>query len=548
MIASHVTTCDGLLYAVCIGAALAWLEKQRDAINAMNVFPVPDGDTGTNMWHTLHSAYSALDASPITHIGQASDVLARGALRGARGNSGTILSMLLRGFANGLADHDTMDAAQLKVACASAVQYAYDTVTAVMSPVEGTILTVARLAAVGVADEAETDLGRLMERLLHHAQLALAQTPDLLPVLRQAGVVDSGGAGLVALIEGIVRFRQGESLEITQRATMVLPADWQHALEPDDEQGYGYDVQFLMLGTALDVKKVRQELSAMGWSPLIDGDSSLIKVHIHVHNPAEPIGYAIAQGAQLDDIVVENMQRQYLDYVGARQQRESAMTLTDDIAVVTTVTGDGLHALMREYGAAAVIAGGQTMNPSVEDFVHQVSALPNRQVILLPNNGNVVLTAAQVAQFLPERTIMVVPSKTIPQGIAALIAFWNRAEAATLEEVSATMRAALGSVQTLEITTASRDVADRQIRQGEWLGLLNDVPQFSGTDMRDILLRLLHQADTASRELISLYYGADVTAAEAETMHAVVSREFPAQSVELLAGGQPLYPYIVSLE
>ena len=551
MIAVTATTCDGTFFALCIQAGLSWLEVHRDAVNAMNVFPVPDGDTGTNMWHTLQSGMSAVMAAPSEHIGQVSDTLARGALRGARGNSGTILSMLLRGFADALAGQPDMDAALFREACDNAVKYAYATVSSVMSPVEGTILTVARVAAerLHAEDEGTQDLRHLTEHLLHHAQIALEDTPNQLPVLKAANVVDSGGYGLVTIMDGVVRFLDGESIttSISAQPTPVAQ-NWQQALVPEDEQGYGYDVQFLMLGDALDVQKVRQDISAMGWSPLIDGDNTLIKVHIHVHNPADPIGYAITQGAQLDDIVVENMQKQYLAYVAQREQREVPTTLTDDIGVITVAAGDGLAEILTQYGAASVIHGGQTMNPSVDDFVNAIRVLPHKNIILLPNNGNVILTANQVAPLMPERNIVVVGSKTIPQGMSALLAYWDRREGMPLDETSTLMKRVLGNVKTLEVTTASRDVRESNIQKGEWLGLLNDVPKVSGTDLQDVLLRLLHAADVESNELVSMYWGADINEHEAKAMQLAVQQTFPAQTVELLHGGQPLYPYIVSVE
>jgi hypothetical protein len=389
----------------------------------------------------------------------------------------------------------------------------------------------------------------LTERLLHHAQIALEDTPNQLAVLKAAQVVDSGGYGLVTILAGVVRFLEGDTLVTSATMpAMSIATNWQEALVPEDEQGYGYDVQFLMLGESLDVQKVRQDISAMGWSPLIDGDNTLIKVHIHVHNPADPLGYAIGQGAQLDDIVVENMQKQYLAYVAQRQQRETVQELTDDIGVITVAAGEGLVDILTEYGAANVIHGGQTMNPSVDDFVNAIRALPHKNIILLPNNSNVILTANQVAPLLPERNIAVVGSKTIPQGMAALLAYWDRREGMPLEETASVMKRVLGNVKSLEVTTASRDVPDSHIKKGEWLGLINDVPKVSGEDLANIVVRLLNLAEAGRSELITLYWGADVDETTSKAMQSTVQAAFPAQTVELLYGGQSLYPYILSVE
>lgn len=538
MIASTARVCDGLLFGLCMQAALLWLEQHREVVNAMNVFPVPDGDTGTNMWHTLHSAYQMASRTPSRHIGHVSDELAKGALRGARGNSGTILSMLLRGFANGLRDVETMDAQAFAAACQSAVDYAYKTVRTVMPPVEGTILTVAQMAAEGITSLEHLDLYEMFAAFVAQARAALQKTPDLLPVLRQAGVVDSGGYGLVVMLEGIQRFLDGEPLgnaEVALEPKITLP--FQIA-----EDEYGYDVQFLMIGENLPLDQIRRDISAMGWSPLVDGDASLVKVHIHVDNPAVPLDYAIRLGVQLDDIVVENMQRQAL----ARRQIKQP-DLVDSVGVVCVAAGDGLQRLMREYGAAEVVAGGQTMNPSVEALAEAAKRLPMRQIIFLPNNRNVILTAQQAAALLPNRTCHVISTRSVPQGMAALLAYLDTQQQ-SVDEIINRMSAAAQHVITLEVTIASRDVAEDGIRKGQWLGLRDGTPAAHGDDLAQVVLALLEETNAADHELLTIFMGADLAEPQAAALRSHLEQRYPYLDIEWLHGGQPLYPLLMSLE
>jgi uncharacterized protein len=319
---------DGKLLKWLLAAGVHWLEHHKQQVNNMNVFPVPDGDTGTNMLLTIRKAYQQIATSDEGHAGIVFEKIARGALTGARGNSGTILSMLLRGFAQVVKDNEVLDAKAFVQGCQGAVTYAYDTVRSVMEPVEGTILTVAResVESLKTFAEGETNLKVLLTHMIGAAYQSLENTPNLLPKLKEAGVVDSGGMGLVYILEGMKRFLDGEPVTFDDASSRVVVAEneaWQTALIPDDEAGYGYDVQFLMIGKNMDVSQVRQDISAMGWSPLIDGDNQLIKVHVHVHNPGEPLSYAIGLGIELDDIVVENMQAQYLQYVQERSEREA---------------------------------------------------------------------------------------------------------------------------------------------------------------------------------------------------------------------------------
>ncbi|MEO1289531.1 MAG: DAK2 domain-containing protein, partial [Chloroflexota bacterium] len=518
---------DGRMLKWMLAAGVFWLEHHKAKINNMNVFPVPDGDTGTNMVMTVRNAYKQISSAEEKHIGAIAEKIASGALRGARGNSGTILSMLFRGFSQALKDKPEMDAKTFALACQSAVDYAYDTVRSVMEPVEGTILTVAREAAAAIQErsQVETDMKVLLQELIDAAYQSLENTPNLLPKLKEAGVVDSGGMGLVYILEGMQRFIDGKPVVLDDDTTVVTdeaPA-WEDALVPDDEEGYGYDVQFLMLGENLDVKQVRADISAMGWSPLVDGDDRLIKVHIHVHNPADPLDYAIKMGVDLDDIVVENMQAQYLQYVEQRNEREGTQKgekVVDGVAVVTVARGDGLEKIFDQYGAARIIVGGQTMNPSTEDFMSAIETIPNHDIVLMPNNSNVVMAAQQAAELAEDKSVHVVRTKTIQQGISALIAYMDANENGDLDAVVDAMTESIDNVISAEVTTAVRNVNfdGVDVVEGQYIGMLNNKLVASGDKLDQIIVDLINKANPDDLEICTLYYGDNLKESDAETL------------------------------
>lgn len=555
---------DGRLLKYMMAAGVAWLETHKTRVNDMNVFPVPDGDTGTNMLLTIHNAYKQIEALDEDHVGIVSQKIARGALTGARGNSGTILSMLLRGFAQALQDKAVMDAQAFVEACQGAVDYAYATVSSVMEPVEGTILTVAREAVAVLRERAEheSNMKVLLSEMIAAAHHSLERTPEKLPLLKEAGVVDSGGMGLVYIVEGMWRLLQGKPVALAHEngaAATATQASWQDALVPDDEEGYGYDVQFLMIGQDLDVKQVRADISAMGWSPLIDGDSELIKVHIHVHDPGEPISYAIQQGVELDDIVVENMQAQYLDYVNQRETREGTasgvapaapVTPESDIAVITVGRGEGIVKLLKGYGASHIVEGGQTMNPSTDDFLDAIQQLNADKIVILPNNGNIIMAARQAADVTEDKSVVVVPSKTMQQGITALLAYMDAAEDGSLEDVYDAMVEIIKTVTSGEITTATRSVTinDVAVTDGEYIGLVNGKLVVSDAEMLTVLQAILDTSHAHDAELATLYYGADVTEADALELVDALEGHYDELEFEVVYGGQPLYPYLISIE
>ncbi len=544
--------CDGHLFKKMAEAGLAWLETNQEKVNQLNVFPVPDGDTGTNMFLTMRKAYDEIADLDEAHIGVVSQKLSYGARLGARGNSGVILSEWLRGFAEAVEDQGSFDARLFAQACQRAVERSYNSV---VSPVEGTILTVSRQAMEAVVKQAESerDLNALFVTKVQAAYESLLRTPDLLPMLKEAGVVDSGGQGWTFIIEGMLRSLRGQESHLNgAHPTASQKPGWQEVLAPEDEQGYGYDVQFLMRGEGLDVEAVRRAIAAIGWSTLVVGDERLIKVHVHVHDPGVPISYAIKLGAALDDVVVENMQRQYQDYVAHREAREHApKRIVEGAAVIAVASGEGINQMFTdELGVASMIKGGQTMNPSTEAFLTAINALPNREIILLPNNPNVIMAARQAVTMVEGKQVRVVPSKTIPQGIAAMFEYGNERDGAGLETLVEVMTEALTNVVTIEVTTATRTTSINgvSVREGQLIGLIDDQMAAAGDEFHTLLKTLLQKAGADKRELITLYYGDVITESEAQSLADALADDFASQEFQIVNGGQPLYPYIVSIE
>lgn len=552
--------CDGIKLKYLFAAGLAWLEHNRERVNQLNVYPVPDGDTGTNMTLTMRKAFEAIDHWDDAHVGKVAEAVAKGALLGARGNSGVILSQILHGFASGIKDRDVFDGATLAYACKLAVDAAY---RAVEKPVEGTILSVTRAAAEAahrIAQE-ENDLQVILEVILATAKDALRRTPEQLDILRKAGVVDSGGQGFVYILEGMCRMLQGEPVMLHE--TLMTPharpdsdthdGTWADELEPEDEEGYGYDVQFLMRGDHFDVLQIRADFEAMGWSTLVVGDETLIKVHIHVHNPADPIGYAINAGAALDDIVVENMQIQYEAQAARRVKKDTgdAPVIVEGVAVIAVAAGDGLRRMMvKELGASVIISGGQTMNPSAEDFLSAINALPNSEIIILPNNKNIILAAEQAAKLSPNKTVRVVSSRSIPQGIAALFAYMNNKEDEDPAGLFEEMQTAVTSVRTGEVTTSTRDITLDGIstQEGQLIGLLDGKLVATGEGIDDVVNDLLAAAGAANADLVTLYFGESVREPQANKLAETLRTAYPTPEIQIVRGGQPLYPYLIGIE
>lgn len=532
---------DGQGFKRLVEAALAWLQHHQNAINVLNVYPVPDGDTGTNMVLTMQSAWDEIKDSPEHDVGQVAHQMAHGALMGARGNSGVILSQIWRGFARSLDGKRVYRAQDLAAACQEAAATAYK---GVVKPVEGTILTVARAvadSATRAAEETE-DLVRMLERMVFAAHEAVMLTPSLLPVLAEAGVVDAGGQGLFVILEGMLRHMRGEP--VAKDVQMVGAVDLiTTELEPG-EAGYGYDVQFLIIGQDLDVDAVRHKITGMGECPLVVGDLATIKVHVHVLDPGVPISYGAGLGS-LRDVVVEDMQAQYQDFI-AERELPSPSQASGEIGVVAVVMGAGLARVFQSLGVGAIVEGGQTMNPSTQDLLEAAESLPVERVILLPNNGNVILAAEQ-ACALSDKPLAVVPSRSIPQGLAALLAINYQADFETNVEA---MTSAIGDVETGEVTTATRSVTINgvEVTAGQIIGLDDGELKVSGTQVEQVVQALLEEMDTAQREIITLYYGEGVGEEEATALADLLQQSWPDQEIEVVLGGQPHYHYILSVE
>lgn len=550
--AAETRICDGRWLRWLVAAGLAWLERNQGTVDSLNVFPVPDGDTGKNMVLTLRSASAELKAEPSRAAGTVGATVAHGALMGARGNSGVILSQLLAGFAEGIKDQQQFNAGLLNTAWQAAVAKAYQAVT---DPVEGTILTVARETGTAleqvVAAQGEEDLVVLLETMVSASQESLLQTPELLPVLKKAGVVDSGGQGLVYILEGMLRLVRGQPVLKAGAASEAAEQRWQNALEPDDEEGYGYDVQFLMHGEGMDVSAIHAGIDALGWSTLVVGDERLVKVHVHVHDPGEPITWAIGHGAWLNDVVVENMQEQYEQYVDERLKQDSDEEVAEqgEVGVIAVAGGAGLaHIFREELGAAHVIDGGQTMNPSAQDFLNAMNDLPQHAFILLPNNSNIILAAQQAALLAEGRDVRVVASKSVPQGIEAMLHRPNRLK--ELDGAVAAMEDSLGEVISAALTTATRDaeIDGLLIQAGQYIGLVEGRLCVAEDIIEDALAKLVNVALSDEGELVTLFYGDGLDEHGAAAMSATLEDQLDEVELELVRGDQPLYPFLISVE
>ncbi len=530
-------------------AGLAWLEHNYQKVDALNVFPVPDGDTGTNMLLTMRSAYDEIAGNDSDLAGEIARGLAHGALMGARGNSGVILSQLWRGFARKLDALPHFDAALLAAALREACDTAYK---GVIRPVEGTILTVSREVteeAEAAVEAGETDMVAILERLVQRAYEAVARTPEQLPVLKKAGVVDAGGMGLTIILEGMLLHAQGRAPELPAEAARHVEAFGR--VIPEEGLHYPYDVQFLLKGPNLNIDEVRVAIDAMGDSTLVVGDASAVKVHVHVLDPGRPLSYAASIGS-LTDIVVENMREQYEAFSRTQQAVLAAPQIAiepGDIAVVAVVSGDGLTRVFKSLGVAHIVDGGQTMNPSTEELLGAIHRLPTNRAVILPNNANVVLTARQAAELAQGQGIdvRVIPTVTVPQGINAMMALNPLGD---FDAVVGAMTAAKDHVATAEVTTATRSVEIDGViaKEGQIIGLLDGDLAQAGDDLDAVVTQLLDQMQVGERELITLYYGNGVATEQAEALAERLRARFAGQVVEVVHGGQPHYHYILSAE
>ncbi len=571
----RISVFDGQDLKKAMLAGARWLEEHREAINALNVFPVPDGDTGSNMSATMQAAIRQIANSEDTSAGVIAAKLSHGALLGARGNSGVILSQTLRGLAQGLDKKETFVASDLAAALQEASRLAY---RAVIKPVEGTILTVVRESAEAAKKSADRgdDLVAMMQEVVTTARQSVANTPDLLPLLKQAGVVDSGGQGFCTLLEGIWHYVRGEAGMVgttvstqvpttpplvsargnsTVQGPTILPPTQTKKGKVTIEEEFGYEVVFLLRGQKLDVEGIRQTIIDMGGvSTVVAGDEHMLKVHTHTQTPGKILDYGVSLGSLLD-INIENLQEQSLTYAAESEAEHAAEAggeaeivpqLTDQVATVAVVAGAGFEKVFRELGVSAIVPGGQTMNPSIEELLAAVNDVTANQVVILPNNGNVILSAGQVPS-LTGKEVYIVPTETMPQGIAALLGFNFDADFSTNCKV---MTEAAKKIQTVEITTAVRSVhiGSVRVREGDFIGLINGNLAVAGESMERVIDNTLQRLDIDRYEIVTLYYGEDVVLEQAQETAKRIKGRHSQLEIDVVDGGQPYYAYILSAE
>lgn len=528
------------------------LEAKKEWINELNVFPVPDGDTGTNMTLTIMSAASEVSALSDPTMKTLAKAISSGSLRGARGNSGVILSQLLRGFTRVIEKADKVDTPTFARAFEKGVETAYK---AVMKPKEGTILTVARGAAekaMEIAEDCE-NLESFFADVIAEAEAVLARTPEMLPVLKEAGVVDSGGQGLLEVLKGAFDGYLGKEIDLTfekpKSGVSVKPVS---AEESDIK--FGYCTEFIiMLEKEFPEKEehaFKEYLMSIGDSLVVVADDEIVKVHVHTNDPGQAIQKALTYG-QLSNMKIDNMRLEHHEKVIKEAEKmaaqQAAQEPAKEVGFISVSVGDGMGQIFRELGADYLIEGGQTMNPSTEDVLQAIAHVNAENIFIFPNNKNIILAANQARDLTEDKNIIVIPTKTIPQGITALISY---VPDKTVEQNTEEMMEAMKNVKTGQITYAVRDtkIDDKEIRQGDIMGIGDHGILAVGKEIEDTAVAMVQEMADEDSEIISVYYGADVTAEDAEQFAARLEELYPDFDVELNEGGQPIYYYVVSVE
>lgn len=537
---------DGRELREMFAAGMTWLERSVPEINALNVFPVPDGDCGTNMLLTMRATMDEGFRAADSRASDVAQAMARGALMGARGNSGVILSQIFRGMAQGLEGRSRFCGRDFASALVQGATIASQALT---NPVEGTILTVARDASLAAQSQCGQDgeMVSVMEAAVRAARDSVAATPDLLPVLRQAGVVDAGGQGLCLLLEGALLYFKGETEEIEHgRPHLVqssVPVDtpfpW---LSADDEEPYGYCTEFVVEGQGdLDREAIAEALEGKGECLIVVGDKDMVHIHVHTFVPGEVIQYGTSLGV-LHEIKVQNMDDQRRRFA----EMAGGAVLPASVATVAVASGDGLERVFRSLGATRVVSGGQSMNPSTGQLLQAVESVPQDDVVMLPNNKNIVPSARQVVDISRKR-VVVIPTETIPQGVAALVSL--DADADLLQNAAA-MEAAVSGVITVEVTTAVRasSIGRFAIEKGQAIGFVDGELREVGETPEDVLWLVLSELGVEEGELVTIYYGEDASLPRAEEARDRMRQRYPGLEVELVYGGQPHYHYIASIE
>ena len=559
-------TIDAKMFAKMFLAGAKNLENKKEWINELNVFPVPDGDTGTNMSMTMMSAAKEVAALENPDMVSLAKAISSGSLRGARGNSGVILSQLFRGFTKVIREYDNINVAILASACDKAVETAYK---AVMKPKEGTILTVAKGAAKRADDLAvagEKDLEVFIKEVIKEAEVVLSQTPDMLPVLKQAGVVDSGGQGLVEVLKGGLDAFLGKEIDFSVEAAASAPKTGAVSsnieAQANAEIKFCYCTQFLiMLEKPFHTKQetdFKEFLTSIGDSIVVVADDEIVKVHVHTNEPGLAMQRALKYG-QLTTIIIENMRLERDEKVSEMMEKEmqgasvSAFEDTQvpmehkDTGFIAVSVGDGINEIFRSLGVDYIIEGGQTMNPSTEDMLNAIDKINADNIFIFPNNKNIVLAANQASQLTTDKNIVVIPTKTVPQGITAII---NYVPDISVEENEAVMTREAGNVATGQVTYAVRDtmIDDKEIHQGDFMGIGDQGILSVGADMQAVAYEMIEKMMQDDYKLISIYYGDDVEEVQAQKLADKVKAAYADCDIELQFGGQPIYSYIISAE
>ncbi len=532
------------------------LEVKKEWINELNVFPVPDGDTGTNMTLTIMSAAKEVVNLQDEDMMTICKAISSGSLRGARGNSGVILSQLFRGFTKTIREYEEIDIPTLATATEKAVESAYK---AVMKPKEGTILTVAK----GMADKARElaeegcdDMELYFRQIIEYGDEVLAKTPDMLPVLKQAGVVDSGGQGLMQVMKGAFDAFLGREIDFTLEASKESSAKEGPASSVDQEIKYGYCTEFIiLLNKTFNIKNeidFKEYLESIGDSIVVVADGDVVKVHVHTNDPGLAIQRALKYGA-LSNMKIDNMRLEHQEKINKEQQMKEQEQKKEpemphkEVGFIAVSVGEGMSEIFKGLGADYIIEGGQTMNPSTEDMLNAIDRVNADTIFILPNNKNIILAANQAKTMVEDKKIIVIPTKTVPQGITAII---NYVPDMDPEDNAATMECEIKNVLTGQVTYAVRDtmIDDKEIKQGDYMGIGDSGILSVGRDMEEVTFNMIKAMMHDDLELISIYYGSDVSEEAAEAIKAKVEETYPDCDVELQMGGQPIYYYVVSME
>lgn len=563
----EVKAIDASLLAKMFLAGAKNLDAKKEWINELNVFPVPDGDTGTNMSMTIMSAAKEVSALDKVDMASLAKAISSGSLRGARGNSGVILSQLFRGFTKGIAGYDKLDVIVLSDAMQKAVETAYK---AVMKPKEGTILTVAK----GAADKAleligETeDLTVFLDEIIKHADYVLSQTPEMLPVLKQAGVVDSGGQGLVEVLRGAYGALTGKEIDYTIEGAGSGQGMVKISAQAEEDIKFGYCTEFIIvLNKELSEHQeydFKGYLESIGDSIVVVADDEIVKVHVHTNDPGLALQRALTYGS-LSKIKIDNMREEHQEKLIKDAQKMAAAQKAEqenkkppvdepepdaprkEMGFISVSIGEGINEIFKGLGVDYIIEGGQTMNPSTEDMLNAIDEVHAETVFILPNNKNIILAANQAASLIEHKNVVVIPTRTIPQGITALINYIPEKDAADNE---IRMKEEIGNVKTGQVTYAVRDtiIDDKEIKQGDYMGIGDSAILSVGADMDAVVKEMVEQMIDEDSAIISVYYGEEVEADAAGELASWLEETYPDCEVEVHAGGQPIYYYVISVE